>query len=65
MMFPDASDDKQRAALRLAALRAARASSGNGDSARGIESSPILNGAPAGMGRSLTSQTSSWSSQQR
>lgn len=65
MMFPDASDDKQRAALRLAAQRAATASSGSGDSARGIESSSIFNGSPANLGRGLTSQMSSWSSQQR
>ena len=65
MMFPDANDDKQRAELRLAAQRAAAAGSGSGESARGIENSPNLNGAAAGMGRNLTSQTSSWSSQQR
>jgi len=66
MMFPDASDDKQRAALRMAAQRAARANSG-GDSAFRTENTSMLGSTVPDLASSdsLTSHVASWSLQQR
>jgi hypothetical protein len=65
MMFPDASDDRQRAALRLAAQRAAAANNGGGESARSAENSSVQNSAVSGMGHTLTSSMGFRSPQQR
>jgi hypothetical protein len=65
MMFPDANDDRQKTALRLAAQRAALTSNGGGETARRIEPPLMFNAATPNMGRSLRSQAGSWSSQQR
>jgi hypothetical protein len=65
MMFPDANDDRQKAALRLAAQRAALESNGGGETARRIEPPLVFSGPTPIMGRSLRPQAGSWSSQQR
>jgi len=66
MMFPDASNDKQRAALRMAAQRAATANSGV-DSAFSTESTSMLSSTVSNLASSdsLTSHVASWSLQQR
>jgi hypothetical protein len=65
MMFPDASDDRQRTALRLAAQRAGAAGNGVGEPARSSENPSAHTSAVSGVGHTLTMPMGSWSPQQR